>query len=112
MYRPLPKNVTIKKSNIDGLGLFATEVIEKGINLGITHVFVSVGSFEDDLVRTPLGGFVNHSDSPNCKILIKESGSSCCGGGTMRPVKTLQTMRDVEEGEELTVKYEMYNVSG
>ena len=36
-YRPLPNNVTIKKSNIEGLGLFAVENIRKGKVLGLTH---------------------------------------------------------------------------
>jgi hypothetical protein len=29
MYKPLPKNLTIKKSNINGLGIFATEDIKE-----------------------------------------------------------------------------------
>ena len=33
-YRPLPNNVTIKPSGIDGLGLFATEDIAVGIVTG------------------------------------------------------------------------------
>ena len=37
-YRPLPKNLTIKESNIEGLGLFATDFIEDGVTLGLTHV--------------------------------------------------------------------------
>ena len=35
-YRPLPNSVTVCKSNIDGLGLFATEDIIKGDLIGIT----------------------------------------------------------------------------
>jgi hypothetical protein len=33
-YRPLPKCLTIKKSDIDGLGLFATENIPAKVYLG------------------------------------------------------------------------------
>ena len=33
MYNPLPKNLTIKKSKINGLGIFATEDIKSNINL-------------------------------------------------------------------------------
>ena len=29
MYKPLPKQLTIKKSHIEGLGLYATEDIKK-----------------------------------------------------------------------------------
>ena len=37
-YKPLPKSLTIKQSNIDGLGLFATVDIEKNTTLGVSHV--------------------------------------------------------------------------
>ena len=37
-YRPLPDCLTIKKSNIEGLGLFATKRIEALVNLGMTHI--------------------------------------------------------------------------
>ena len=30
MYKPLPHGITVNKSEIDGLGLFATEKIENG----------------------------------------------------------------------------------
>ena len=36
-YRPLPKCLTIRDSNIDGLGLFATEDIPGAVYLGETH---------------------------------------------------------------------------
>ena len=67
MYRPLPPEVTIKKSFIDGLGLFATCDIEAGHNLGITHV--ANDNFENQYIRTPLGGFINHSNTPNCTLI-------------------------------------------
>ena len=38
MYRPLPKCLTIKKSPIEGLGLYATENIKANTFLGITHI--------------------------------------------------------------------------
>ena len=62
-YKPLPKEVTIKKSNIDGLGLFATTKIKTKTILGITHI--SNQSYENGFIRTHLGGFINHSDNPN-----------------------------------------------
>jgi hypothetical protein len=37
-YKPLPETVTINKSMIEGLGLFATEDIKKNINLGMMHL--------------------------------------------------------------------------
>ena len=37
-YRPLPKEVTIKQSGIEGLGLFAVEDIKSDTDLGLTHI--------------------------------------------------------------------------
>ena len=37
-YKPLPENITIQKSNIEGLGLFALEFIDKNKTLGVSHV--------------------------------------------------------------------------
>ena len=36
-YRPLPECVTIKQSDIEGMGLFSTEAIKEGRNIGMTH---------------------------------------------------------------------------
>ena len=36
-YRPLPDSVTIGGSVIEGLGLFSTQIIVAGTNLGLTH---------------------------------------------------------------------------
>ena len=90
-YRPLPNEVTIKQSLTDGLGLFATTEINDNHSFGITHHWI-----EDELIRTPLGGFVNHSDNPNC--IIKE-------GLTIR---TLHSIRKISEGEEILVQYTLY----
>ena len=67
-YRRLPKCVTVKSSKIDGLGLHATEFIEAGTNLGETHVLVH-NQHRLEWVRTPLGGFINHSEEPNCELI-------------------------------------------
>ena len=67
-YRPLPKEVTIKESDIEGLGLFAIEKIPKGTNLGITHVLDS--RWPDGYIRLPLGGFYNHSETPNIENYV------------------------------------------
>ena len=36
-------------------------------DLGMTHVYDE--RFEDNYIRLPLGGFFNHSEKPNCKII-------------------------------------------
>ena len=55
MYRPLPDELTIKSSPIEGLGLFATQDIKANTFIGITHIRDE--QFENKYIRTPLGGF-------------------------------------------------------
>ena len=97
MYKPLPDSVTIKKSPIQGLGLFATERITKGTLIGITH-YVNSNS-QDGVIRTPLGGFGNHSDTPNCFKLLMEDNTWMIGA-----------KEDIEEGDELTWSYTLYSI--
>ena len=59
-YHPLPKSLTIKKSEVQGLGLFSKTRIPKDTNLGLTHVIIN-----GTILRTPLGGFYNNSDDAN-----------------------------------------------
>ena len=58
MYKPLPSVLTIKKSPIEGLGLYATENIKANCFIGLTHI--KDNNFENGYIRTPLGGFYNH----------------------------------------------------
>lgn len=103
MYRPLPDNVTIKPSAIDGLGLFATRFIPKNTDLGMTHVWDE--RFPDQYIRLPLGGFFNHSNTPNCKIVED------CLTETNEIINHLRlvTIEDIHEGEELTATYTIYD---
>ena len=94
MYRPLPDGLTIKNSPIEGLGLFTNVDIKKNTFIGVTHIRDE--QFENKYIRTPLGGFINHSETPNCK-LSKDGRFSY-----------LYTIKDIKGMEELTVKYEMY----
>ena len=96
-YRPLPKQVTIKQSEIEGLGLYSTESLYPGQYLGITHV--SNDRFENGYIRTPLGGFINHSDTPNCEVREDVDRSLM-----------LFTLRQILPNEELTLKYNLYEV--
>ena len=113
MYKPLPKNLTLGESEIHDIGLFAREDIKRISQLGISHVQVRV-----DLYRTPLGGFINHSDTPNCvktsslkttKIVDTEA-PHLHTKGPKYIVWNLSTLRDIEAGEELTVKYTFYKI--
>lgn len=94
-YRPLPNCLTIQKSSIHGLGLFAIESISANTNLGVSHVHHI--DYEDDYIRTPLGGFINHSESSNCDI-YNDIGNLY-----------LKTIKDIKKGEELTLTYTLYN---
>ena len=92
-YKPLPKNLTIKISEIEGFGIFAVDDIKKQTNLGLSHLIL-----DEEIIRTPLGGFINHSDNPNCqKVEINNKFY-------------LHTITDVKNGEELTLKYTFYKV--
>ena len=97
MYRPLPKEVTIKKSYIEGLGLFATENLTANTKLGIAHV--KDDRFENGYIRTPIGGFINHSDTPNCEVREDVDKNLM-----------LFTLRPILPNEELTLKYNLYKV--
>ena len=66
-YRPLPEGLTIKQSKIDGLGLHASKSFDAGTKFGESHVLVHSRD-RHEWIRTPLGGFINHSDDPNCFI--------------------------------------------
>ena len=95
-YKPLDDRLTIKSSTIDGLGLFATEDLPVGENLGISHVYDE--RFTNQFIRTPLGGFINHSDTPNLKAYIDAD------------FRYIKTLRHIKAGEELTLEYNLYNV--
>lgn len=96
-YRPLPKSVIIKHSEIDGLGLFALEDIPKDTNLGITHVWVM-----NMWIRTPLGGFINHCARPNA-----EAVDHVHDGYQDVPYRTCKTIEDVKAGDEITFYYSL-----
>ena len=100
MYKPLPNSLTIKTSKINGLGLFAKEAIPQATNLGMTHVKIG-----ETIIRTPLGGFINHSNDPNCvKVELNHDD-------TLKTKKwTLVTLRDIKEGEEITLRYTFYKI--
>tara|TARA_R100000656_G_scaffold121754_1_gene96901 strand:- start:419 stop:739 length:321 start_codon:yes stop_codon:yes gene_type:complete len=106
MYKPLPESLTIKESKVDGLGLFAVKGIAQGTNLGMTHV-----KFNGTIFRTPLGGFINHSDDANvvkAELLMTNHDNPDLKFDYKK--WNLITLRDIKKGEELTVKYTFYNV--
>ena len=93
-YKPLPDFLTIKKSDIHGLGLFSKKFIPEGTEIGISHLHNE--NFPDNYLRLPLGGFINHHDMPNCIAKYFEE-----------PEKHIKiySIKDIPSGKELTVKY-------
>ena len=104
-YNPLPYYLTIKESSIDGLGLFATEDIPKYTNAGISHVIpstdlmkilgigVTITKFPHYLIRTPIGGFLNHGEDAN--VVLAKSPAHY----------DLITIKEIKKGEELLIDY-------
>ena len=134
MYKPLPKQLTIKKSPIEGLGLYATEDIKKNSYIGVTHVRDE--QFENKYIRTPLGGFYNHSNEPTVMRMVSDSLPTLNFGDLIDPnanTKKLKdgkndrenmfynlneksdakymfliSSKDIKAGEELTANYNLY----
>ena len=109
-YRPLPNGLYIGVSSIEGQGLYTDRALTKGCQLGESHYRIatndipSVNTEENKsiLIRTPLGGFINHSDKPNChrsQIRVKPGFDKW----------TITVVEDVSPGDELTLKYTMYD---
>ena len=96
-YNPLPLGIVVADSGIAGQGLFATRRLVMGTTLGISHYRI-----DGEYIRTPLGGFINHSDEPNCQrsqIRVKPGFDKW----------SIMTLEDIEEGDELTLKYKLYD---
>jgi len=97
-YHPLPSGLTVADSGISGQGLFATRRLVMGTLLGISHYRI-----DGEYIRTPLGGFLNHADEPNCErsqVRIRPGFDKW----------NITVIEDIDEGEELTLKYKLYNV--
>ena len=130
MYKPLPNSLTIKKSPIEGLGLYATEDIKANSFIGLTHI--QDKDFENGYIRTPLGGFYNHSNEPNvCRMVSDELPKLKFGDLIDKSLDVskipdgkanrenlypkvegkymfLISTRDIKAGEELTANYNLY----
>ena len=96
-YNPLPSGLQVADSGIAGQGVFTTRRLVAGTELGESHYRI-----DNKMIRTPLGGFINHADEPNCvrnQIRIRPGFDKW----------NLVVIEDIEEGEELTLKYKMYD---
>ena len=135
MYRPLPDELTIKNSKIEGLGLFATVKIKKNSFIGLTHIRDEL--FEGKYIRTPLGGFYNHSKTSNIMKMVSDVipkfkiGDPIDTSKKIEPFKDgknnrenlyynliekpeakymfIVSTKDIEPGEELVADYTLYS---
>jgi len=106
MYKPLPESLTIKTSKVNGLGLFAKEAIPQATNLGMTHIKIG-----EKIIRTPLGGFINHDNNANCiKVELLMSNHDDPKAKFDYKKWNLVTIKDIQQGEELTLKYTFYDI--
>ena len=134
MYRPLPDGLTIKNSPIEGLGLFTNVGIKKNTFIGITHIRDE--QFDNKYIRTPLGGFYNHSNDPTVLRMVtdvlpklkfgdiidpKMAGKQIKDGKTDREnmyynlnekidakFMFIVSVKDIKPGDELTANYNLY----
>jgi SET domain-containing protein len=91
----------ISNSKIEGKGVFAKEKLNKDENLGVALVKISEsGNPDKDYFRTDLGAFVNHSNSPNCKV--KREGDKIY----------YITLKKVNVGEEILINYKEFDFEG
>ena len=103
MYQALPPELHVKDSPVAGQGLFAKEDIPAMMYLGISHIVVNqFGPISPSIMRTPLGGFVNHNDDPNCMKWFEEQ--------EWGDIYYMKTIRSIKKGEELFLKYTFYSV--
>ena len=96
-YHPLPSGLTVADSRISGQGLFTTRRLVTGTPLGISHYRI-----DGEYIRTPLGGFINHAEEPNCErsqVRIRPGFDRW----------NIIVIEDIEEGDELTLKYKLYD---
>ena len=99
-YKALPDALHIGDSQVAGQGLFAKEDIPVDTELGLSHILLEI--LLDETFRTPLGGFINHSDDPNCvKYPVDNKYYTKYYIKTIKPIKA---------GEELFLKYTFYSV--
>ena len=115
MYKPLPNNLTISISKIHDCGVFAKENIPEQTELGMTHL--ELGKL---ILRTPLGGFINHSNTPNCVkssyLLTRQEWNHQADLPDEKynhdfKKWNLITIKNIKKGEELTLKYTFYTVT-
>tara|TARA_R100000388_G_scaffold34785_1_gene27006 strand:+ start:21 stop:338 length:318 start_codon:yes stop_codon:yes gene_type:complete len=94
-YNPLPEELVIKDSSIHGHGIFAKCNLPEKYDLGMSHIKIPI---IHGYVRTPLGGFLNHDDQPNCSLFVDLDWDDYL-------VYKVMTIKKIKKGTELLLKY-------
>lgn len=116
----IPHYLEIADSEIHGRGLFTARTLQSGLILGTARVsmvrenqtltvvmnrVLAESSIIDFYVPTPLGGLLNHSNTPNCAVEF-------CSYDKGSLFQHIKTTKQISEGEELTLKYQLYDPNG
>ena len=96
-YDPLPSNVKIGESPIHGHGIFAKEYIKSKTDLGTTHIkYPMIVGY----IRTPMGGFINHSEKPNCHLVVSQDWDDFI-------IYNIVTHKKILKDQEILLDYEV-----
>ena len=118
-YIPSEKITIAPSLDIEGLGAHALFPIQENEDLGYTHMDSLIPiEFQQGFQRESWAGYVNHSDTPNIKIvkakeihLYREEEVFDVGGHTTELIPfTIKyykayALRDIRVGEEITSNY-------
>ena len=87
----LPENIRLAKSIIHGKGIFATASIPK-------NTMIALAKINDQ--RTLIGRYTNHSNMPNCKMVLLDNGDI-----ELHSITDITGCLGGQLGDELTVNY-------
>lgn len=93
---PLPRGLesalTIRNSDIEGKGLFASWPFDQDVIIGPARIADK---------RTPIGRYVNHSKNPNCEFIEMKNGDVY-----LRSLRPISGCKGGSQGEEITINYQ------
>lgn len=108
-FRPLPEHLMLLPSSVDGLGLFTSIDLSQGEITEVSHI-----KMDGHMYRTSVGGFVNHSDSANCELVLCDAqGNPLIFAADIsdicdeidKAIFRIRLTEDIKAGEELTLDY-------
>ena len=91
MPSPWDAAIQVRKSDIEGKGLFLSWPVEKGTIIAPARL---------NGMRTPAGRFTNHAKTPNCEFVMMDTGDIY-----LVAKRSIHGCRGGDQGEELTVDY-------